>query len=193
MAVQMRYGDYVKEAFEIVKANLVPSVVFALATAIPLVNLLSPIFMINFMAAVKAAKHEGRPIQIGDLLNMENAVDKWVGMFIVGLAVGIGNMCFIIPGLVLAAILYFTAPILADKPGTPFMNAIKGAFAFGKGNIVPSLLLVIVLGLVAFVGVLACGVGTLVTMPIAVAAGFLAYEDHKAAVEAAAAESGVQI
>jgi uncharacterized membrane protein len=193
MAVQMRYGDYIKGGFEIVKANLVPSIVFALLLGLPIVSLAGPIFMVNFLAAVKAAKHEGKPIQIGDLFNFENAVDKWVGPFIVAICIGIGNMCFVIPGILLAGILYFTAPILADKPGTPFLNAIKGAASFGKANMVPCVLLAFVLGLVAFLGVIGCGVGILITLPTSMAAGFLAYEDHRSAIEAAAADGGVQI
>lgn len=193
MAVQMRYGDYIKGGLEIVKANLVPSVVFALCMFIPIVSLASPIFMVNYMAMVKAAKHEGKPMEIGGLFNFENAVDKWVGVFLAGLCIGIGNACFVIPGIIAAGIFYFVGPILADKPGTPFVNALKGSLQFGKANLVPMIILAFVMGLVAFVGAIACGVGLLVTLPISMAGGFLAYEDHRSAVEAAAAEGGVQI
>lgn len=185
MAVQMRYGDYVKGGFEIVKANLVPSVVYALLLFIPIVSLGGPIWTVNFMACVKAAKHEGKPIQIGDLFNFENAVDKWVGGFIMGL----GFMCCIVPGMLLA----FIPAIIADKPGTPFMNAVKGALAFGKANIVPMIMLMLVAMVVIVIGEILCVVPVLVALPTAQAAIFLAYEDHKSAVEAAAAEGGVQI
>lgn len=185
MAVQMRFGDYVKDGFEIVKANLVPSVVFTLLLFIPIVSLGGPIWIVNFMAAVKAAKHEGKPIQIGDLFNFENAVDKWVGPFIASL----GFMCCIIPGMILA----FTPCIIADKPGTPFMSAVKAALSFGKANIVPMILLMLVAMVVIMIGEILCVVPVLVAFPVAQAAIFLAYEDHKAAVEAAAAEGGVQI
>ena len=55
------------------------------------------------------------------------------------------------------------------------------------------ILLSIVLGIVNFIGILLCGVGIFITLPTALAASFLAYEDHKAALEAAAAEGGVTL
>jgi hypothetical protein len=193
MAVQMRYGDYIKGGLDIVKANIVPSIVLVLLMGLPIISLGGPIWIVNYLAAVKRAKHEGKPIEIGDLFNFENAVDKWVGLFIVGVCVGIGNMLFVIPGIIAMGLFYFTAPILADKPGTPFMSAIKGALAFGKGNLVPSIILAFVMGLVSFLGVIACFLGVFITLPMSLAGGYLAYEDHKAAVEAAAAADGVQL
>ena len=183
MAVQMRYGDYIKGGWEIVKANLGASIVATLC--IGLIPIAGLVVLINFLAGVKAAKHQGKPIAIGDLFNFENAVDKIVGPLIVG----VGFMCCFVPG----ALMYFALPILADKPGTPFLSAVKGGLAFGKANLVPMILLVFILGLVGGLGSIACYVGMFITQPVALAAAFLAYEDHKAAVEAAAAEGGVQL
>jgi uncharacterized membrane protein len=185
MAVQMRYGDYVKQSWEIVKANIGPSIVFTIACFFPIVNLGMPIWMCNFMAAIKAAKNEGKPIQIGDIFNFENAADKWLGPFLASLA----YMCCVIPGMIVA----FTPCIIADKPGTPFMSAIKGALQFGKANIVPMILVCIVCGVVIAIGQILCVLPVLITFPIGQAAMFLAYEDHRAAVESAAAEGGIQL
>jgi uncharacterized membrane protein len=190
MAAEMKYGDYIGGGWNIVKANLVPSIVAALAMIIPFVGL---IVMVNYMAAVKAAKHEGKPIEIGALFNFENAVDKILGPLVFGIIVMIASMCFVLPGIAAAGVFYFSIPILADKPGTPWMNAIKAGMAFGKANLVPCILVSLVLGIVAGLGQIACGVGMLITLPIGLAAHFLAYEDHKAAIEAAAAQGGVQI
>jgi uncharacterized membrane protein len=185
MAVQMNLGNYIKGGLEIVKANIVPSIVYALLMFIPVLNLGGPIWLANFMAGVKAAKHDGKPMQIGDLFNFENAVDKWVG----GFCVGIGFALCFIPGM----LLLFTTPIIADKPGTPFINALKAAFNFGKANIVPMIMLAIAAAVVIIIGEILCIVPVLIAMPIAQAAIFLAYDEHKAAVAAAAAEGGVQI
>jgi uncharacterized membrane protein len=193
MAAEMRYGDYIKGGLDIVKANIVPSVVLMLLPIIPFVGLVMPIFVVNYLAGVKAAKHQGKPIALGDLFNFENAVDKWVGLFIAGLCIGIGNMLFVIPGIIAAGFFYFVPMILADKPGTPFMNAIKGSISFAKANAVPCILVAFIMGLVGALGMVACGIGMLITMPISLAAGYLCYEDHKAGIEAAAAQGGVQL
>lgn len=183
MAAQMKYGDYIKGGWEIVKANLGAAIVATLCIGmIPFVGLL---VMVNFLAGVKAAKHEGKPIAIGDLFNFDNAVDKIVGP----LVVGIGFMFCFVPG----ALIYFAIPILADKPGTPFMDAVKAGLAFGKANIVPMILLVFIMFFVGGLGAIACYVGMFITQPIALAGLYLAYEDHKSAVQAAAAEGGVQL
>jgi len=192
MAVQMRYGDYVKEGFEVVKANIAPSAVLVLLMGMPIISLAGPIFLVNYMAAVKSARTEGKPIEIGALFNFENALDKWLGLFLCGVAIGLGNLC-VIGGIIAAGLLFFTAPILADKPGTPFISAIKASFTFAKGNLVPMIILAFLIGIVQMLGVFACVIGIFVTLPIGFAATFIAYEDHKAAIEAAAAEGGVQL
>ena len=210
MAVEMKYGDYIKAAVDVVKANLVPAAVAGvlmnlstvitlvaqvLAVVLPvlaLVGLLAlpvaivqGVFIVNWMRAVKAAKHEGKPIQIADLLNFENVVDK----VITGLAFGIGLMCCCVPGALIA----FGPCILADRPGTSFMNAIKAALSFGKQNLVPMLLLTIICMVVAFSGSIACLIGLFITGPIGMGALYLAYEEHRSALEAAAAEGGVAL
>lgn len=197
MAAEMKYGDYISGGWGIVKANLVPCIVLVLIMVVlgmvPLGGLLNPLLMVNFMAQVKAAKKDGKPMDIGGFFNFENAVDKLVGPIIIGFVAGLASICLVIPMFIVMGVFCFLMPILADKPGTPFMNAIKGSMAWGKQNIIPGTLLVIVTMLVAFVGVLACGLGTFITLPIANAALYLAYEDHKSSVEAAAAGEGVQL
>ncbi|MEZ6187211.1 MAG: hypothetical protein R3F62_19640 [Planctomycetota bacterium] len=214
MAVEIKFGDHIKESLEICKANLVPTLLTPLIAAIAGIVVMLPaiivqmvvdptigsllsiplnivaagvngIFMINFMAAVKAAKHEGKAIAIGDILNFENAAGKALTQ--IGVTIGFIFCC--IPGV----ILFFAPAIVADKPGTSPAQALKAALAFGKGNIVPMLILLIVFIVLVIVGQLACGVGVLFTLPLAQGMVFLAYDAHKASVEAAAAEGGVQL
>ncbi|MBX3471750.1 MAG: hypothetical protein KF878_33255 [Planctomycetes bacterium] len=189
MAAQMKFGDYISGGLEVFKANVVPSVVAVLCMMIPFVNFL---IGINYMAAVKAAKHEGKPIQIGDLFNFENAVDKIVGPFLVVFLMNIGSMILFVPGLIIGGLFVFVGPILADRPGTSFIDAMKASLHFAKGNLVPCILLSLVVGIVTFVGMMCC-VGAFVTIPLGLGTAFLAYEDHKSAVQAAAAEGGVQL
>ncbi len=182
MAVEMRYGDYVKESFEVVKANLGPSVVMALVMAIPVLGWVA---IFNWLAMFKAARAEGKPMDIGGLFNFENAADKIITL----LLLCCGYMCCVVPGMLIA----FAPCIIADKPGTPAMSAVKAALEFGKANVVPMIVLGLVVAIVQSLGSVACGVGILITMPIAQGALFLAYEDQRAAVEAAAAQGGVSL
>ncbi len=189
MAVEYKYGDYIKGGWELVKANLVPSIVMS---AIILVGsnfligaILGPQLIVNYLKGIKEAKASGKPIEIGALFNFDNFVNNFVGLIIAG----VFAMCCGLP----FALVYFTAPILADHPGTGFMDAVKGALAFGKQNFVPNLILMIILGIVGNLGIVACVVGIFVTFPIVLAAQWLAYEEHKAAIHAAAAEAGITL
>ncbi|MCA8920272.1 MAG: hypothetical protein KDD82_00605 [Planctomycetes bacterium] len=214
MAVEIKFGDHVKEALEICKANLVPTLATPIVSALPIIliygvamgltmatesglimllalpliivaSLFQGVVFINWMAAIKAAKHEGKAIEIGSLLDFSNIVSKMLTWLIMGI---LFNIC-IIPGVIVC----FAPCIVADKPGTSPIDAIKAALSFGKGNIVPLLILMIVLFLVYLVGAIACGIGALFTGPLAIATWYLAYDTHKASVEAAAAEGGVQL
>lgn len=182
MAVELRYGDYIKGGWEIVKPNLVPSIVATLCMCIPILNIQ---IIINYMRMVKDAKNGGKPIDIGGLFNFDNIVNNIIAMLIIGVANG---FCFLIGPLFL-----FAPCILADKPGIGFMDAVKGSLGFGKGNYVPSLIFMIVCGILLVICEILCFLPILVGLPIVLAAHVLAYEEHKAAVAAAAAEMGVTL
>jgi hypothetical protein len=208
MAVHtFRHFDYVKEGINVVKANLGPSVVAMLGMCIPVAN---ACVMVNYMKAVGDAKKSGRPIEIGPLFKFDNLVQNFIALLVRAI---LGCCCF-----VLGALLLFAMPIMADKPGTDAVNALKGAFAFGKQNlagaivlwlalalvpivvIVPIVILMIVAGFIPMVGwilslvlALLMFAALLVVMPIHMAAQYLAYDDARAAVEASAAEAGVRL
>ena len=122
------------------------------------------------MGGVKKFKESGTAIEIGDLFKFDHLVNWLVGLIVWGIAVSIGSMLCVIPGLVLAILTYFFMPILAAKPEMPWMDALKTAFAFGKANVVPSLIIMIVCGLLGMF---------FITLPMALAAQMLAYTAHE--------------
>ncbi len=166
-------------------AGFLPAIValilmLALALAAAAVN---AVVMFNLLAAVKRYQEEGTPITLGSYLRFDDLVPRLICLFIVGLSA----ICCYIPPIFLA----FSLPILVDKPQLGFVGALKTSLAFTKKNLVPTLILLIVCGITASLGSLACGVGGLFTMPVAVAAFWLAYESKRADFDAAAAEAGV--
>lgn len=163
MAVEMKFGDYVKGGVEVFTKNVVPCIVFWVVLLIPVVGWVAAV---NYMAAVKAFKTEQKPIDIGALFDFGGLVDKIVTVILMA----IGFQIFFIPGCLIA----FGPCIVADKPGTPFMKAVMGALNFSLKNLVP----MIICGIV-------CGIASIVA-PIGMAAFMLAYLDHKDAVAAAA-------
>jgi uncharacterized membrane protein len=181
MAVEFKYGDYIKGGVEIFKANLVPSLVATLCMCIPIVGVQ---VQINFLKAVKENKANGKPIDIGGLFDFTNVVNNIIAVIIWA----ISGYCCLVPMLVLGMV----TPILADHPGIGFMDAIKASLAFGKQNLVPMIILMLVIGIFVSIGSF-CFVGIFATLPIGLAAHWLAYEEHKATIHAAAAEAGITL
>lgn len=212
------FGDLIKGGIGVVKANLMAalacsalpvltvlisiglniagtlgilpgSLIGILALVSGIISLLTaiamPLLVTNWLAGVKEFQASGKPIGIGDLLKFNDIVNRYITLFIVG----VSAMCCFIPVLVTC----WAIPVIVDKPGIGFMNAVKAGIAFGKKNIVPTLILGIVCGIVNFIGELACGVGLFITIPATQAAFFLAYDLKRDEVAAAAAESGISL
>jgi len=190
MAVEMKYGDYVKGGWDLIKSNLVPAivtmVVMVVCCIIPVVGaFLAMHFQVVFLKLLKENKESGKAIEIGQIFNFDNIVNNILAMFIAGL---FGICCFFPYGLVI-----FTPCLLADRPGIGFMDAVKGAFAFGKQNILPSIILAAIMLVLLIVGEIALLIGVFITMPIWWGALWCAYLDQKAAIHAAAAEAGITL
>lgn len=210
------YADLIKGGLGIVKANLAaslalsaPAIVTAIlqigvqfgAQVLPgtvamivglvvlvlilAVSLLTPLLVCNYLAGVKEFQASGKTIGVGDLLKFNDVVNRYITLFIVA----ISAWCCFIPVL----LTFWAVPIIIDKPGIGFVNAIKAALAYGKKNIVPTLVLLIVFAIVNFIGSLLCGIGTIITMPTVIAAIFLAYDLKRSEIEAAAAEAGISL
>lgn len=73
------------------------------------------------------------------------------------------------------SVVFFFAPYLVIDQGMPAIEALKTSYAMAMSNIGQAILAVIVLGLVSAVGVIICGIGSLVTVPLALIGGAYAY------------------
>lgn len=195
-----KHADYIKAGLNTFKANLVPGIAAGILGMIPV---LGASVIVNYLRALK----EKRTPSIGDLLKMDNLV----GNFIAQIVAAFGFCCYWVPG----AMMIFTMPIMADKPGCQPMNAVKGAFAFGKANLVGVIILMIAVGIVGAIimlpfiivqtvgGLIHWILQLLMTPVVLAAAGVVmsltftmiwhAYEDARATVEATAAEGGVAL
>jgi hypothetical protein len=210
------FGDLVKGGLGIVKANLIPSLalagpfVFLVVLILGLqfggrflpnfilslvgiimglaglaVSIGQPILTFNYLAGVREYQATGKPIGLFSLISFSNIVQR----VLTGILVGVSMICCYVPVLLTC----WAIPIIIDKPEVGFMNAIKASVAYGKKNIVNTLILLIVLGIVNTIGQMLCGVGMLITMPTALAAFYLAYDLKKGEIAAAAAEAGIAL
>jgi uncharacterized membrane protein len=100
---------------------------------------------------------------------------KFLGASIlVGLAVGIGLVLLIVPGVIAAIFFMFSTLLVIDRDLGP-IDAMKESMRIGRGHRWSLLGLIVVLTLMALVGVLALFVGLLVSMPVAALAFVHAY------------------
>lgn len=87
-----------------------------------------------------------------------------------------GLLLCILPGLLLLGLFLFVTPLIVDQRRGA-LDAIGTSFNVLKPQMWMALLYFIVIGLLALSGALACGVGILVTAPLAILATAVTYRD----------------
>ncbi|MFZ0323070.1 MAG: hypothetical protein WAN48_02940, partial [Actinomycetes bacterium] len=107
----------------------------------------------------------GEKPAVGDLFKTDNLGDYVVAAILAGLAIWVGLILCIIPGLILAVLLGFFAYFVLDQNagGT---DALKASWDISLKNFWGLVGLYIVMGLINILGALLCGIGLLVTIPL---------------------------
>lgn len=186
--------DAVSTAWQLFKNNPLPWVLFTLALGVvnvivslisnsdspgvaTLGTLLSLIVGFVFQAfIVRGALLEvdGHKPEIGDFFKLHNFGWFVVAGIIVGIAVAIGTILLIIPGLVIGFFTYWTFNFVVDRNMTA-TDAIKSSFNAIKTDGGNLFLLAVLNVLIIIAGFVALVVGLLVAMPIATLASMVAY------------------
>ncbi len=120
----------------------------------------------------------GEEVQIGDVFAGFNLamVNLAMAGLVKALLVTIGLILCVLPGIYLAVAYVFALPLVIDKK-LEFWPAMEVSRRVVHAHWWSMLALVIVLGLVGLSGVLLCGVGLAITVPLASAALMYVYED----------------
>lgn len=122
--------------------------------------------MVGYMRMIKR-EDEGTKAEIADVFKgFDDFVPALLAVFVSSIIVGIGFMLCVIPGLLIMALVPTAAYLVAvgEKDG---INAIKRAFDAIKANLLSSILCALVLGIVGSIGSILCGIGMILTLPIA--------------------------
>jgi uncharacterized membrane protein len=121
---------------------------------------------------------QGETIAVGDMFSVTDVIGPLlVGSLLSGLAVSIGSIFCYIPGLIIAAMLMFTVPLIVDKR-MPGIDAMKLSFETLKPDLVMATLFYIVVAIIGEIGSVACGVGILFTLPLFFLSVSIAYRDY---------------
>ncbi len=108
---------------------------------------------------------DGRPVTVGSFFKPRNLGMAFLAALIIGVLTSIGySLCFV-PGLVLSLFVQFTILFVVDRSE----SAIKGftsSFSLVGSNFASALLVWLVVMALAIAGVLVCGLGLLVAVPL---------------------------
>jgi len=108
---------------------------------------------------------DGRPVTIGSFFKPRNGM-AFVTALLAILLIQIGLSLCIIPGLVLGILLMFAVPFAIDRPQSA-NEGLRSSFSLTTSRFLESLLVWLTAAALVIVGELACGVGALVTVPLA--------------------------
>ncbi|MDT5188601.1 MAG: hypothetical protein QOI28_852 [Mycobacterium sp.] len=118
----------------------------------------------------------GQPVAIGSFFKPRNVGSVVLAAVIVGVLTSIGYALCVLPGLVVAIFTIFTTILIVDRNLSP-IDAIKASIDIVKANFVQVLLAWLIIGVIATVGAVVCGIGLIVALPVA--ALFLVYTYRK--------------
>lgn len=108
---------------------------------------------------------EGRPFTAGLLLRTDGIGPVLVTSLIVGALTFVGTLLCYLPGLVVGFLTSYALYFVIDQDLSP-VDAVKASVSLVTGNLGTTLLWYVVGGFAAMLGLLACGVGALFTVPI---------------------------
>jgi uncharacterized membrane protein len=164
-------GDSLTSGVDFLKKNPIPAIVGVLLVSLVgsfTGGILYGVMLVGYLEMIKMHRAGSAP-EIADVFSgFQKLVPALLAGILGMIMVSIGTMLCIIPGLLAApvmwAALYFVAN--GEQDG---VNALKRGWATIKPHLVMAAVTVLVLGIVGGLGAIACGIGALVTAPIAVA------------------------
>ena len=196
--VEFNFGDLLGRAWEIFKNNagvfvgavLVTALIILVGSSIAqlihqyLASLVSAILVGPFMlglAKMSLAGARGQQVQFATLFEgFNNAVHAILANVLMTIFFTVGFMCLIIPG-VLIYTLYITTFLFMADGQRDFWGAMESSRRLSQANFMQWLLVAIIAFVLYVAGMALCGVGVLVTAPIALLFVALAYETQRGA------------
>jgi len=172
-------GAWIGEGWEMVKADIgvyaaLALVAFVLGSMVPFV-IQGPLTAGFFIYCMNQTL--GRRAQFDDLFAGFNFfIPALLASLVIAVFIFLGTLCCVIPGIVVAASCKFTYLFIVDKR-MDFWPAMKASHAVVRQDYFGFTMFLVALTVLNIVGLACCLVGTLVTIPISVAAITVAYRD----------------
>lgn len=185
--------DHLGPAWNAVKDNLIPYAVYVLVftlvgafTAGLGFLALTPNYFRGFQTAL--ANNAGP--EIGDLFNFDHIADDVVTMLLMAIAVTVGLMLCVLPGVALA-ILFFWVPLLAASRSYEPVDTLKASLAVVKADPVPHLIFMVVMSVVTSIAANILFLPYLIAMPVFLAAQVMWFNASQADIKQIAEGEGI--
>ncbi|MFH1452652.1 MAG: hypothetical protein ABIH00_01575 [Armatimonadota bacterium] len=163
-------------------ATLVYLAVTALLSIIWIGGFVSGLFLIGYYYFVKRKITEGTA-EVGDLFivfkKTELIIPSLLAGIVITLLTALGLLLLVIPGLIVIGAFLFTYLIILDGE-KDFWEAMMKSKDIAATDWLKYIVFALLAGIILTAGALFFGIGMLVTMPIAITAIVLMYEDVKA-------------
>lgn len=186
--IKSRGGNFtisssIGEAFTFFKLNPIGSIAWLVITSALSSTgvglLLTPLLGVNFFSCAKRFREQGQKMEIGELFDFSNAIEKILGPLVIAFIILVGFLFFIIPGIVLSMWWTFSPCVLADRPELSFLEAMNESRIAAKGKWIKLITLFVAIGFLQILGAICFGVGLLVTIPVGHLALYFAYAQCK--------------
>ncbi len=128
-------------------------------------GLLTGPMLVGYMRMIQNEEQGGKADFMDVFKGFDDFVPALLAVLLSSILVSIGFMLCFLPGLLIVGLVPTAAYLVAvgEKDG---INAIKQAFAAVKANLLGTVICSLVLGIVASLGAILCGVGVILTLPI---------------------------
>jgi uncharacterized membrane protein len=134
---------------------------------------LGGIVMLVAVAAMQSAYYggvldiaNGQPVSAGSFFKPRMVGSVVIATVLIGIASAIGSLCFIL-GIAVAIFTLFTTLAIIERGLSP-IDGIKASIDIAKENFVQVLLTWLLAAVIGIAGLIACGVGLLVSAPVSV-------------------------